>query len=146
VRSFIPIAAHPESTVEIHCRSQWIDGLKRLESVWNQHCFIASKFVMELTLECQPRTPGSKPNALRREGKLPASLYGHKGAESVSLVVNMKDAETLIRKTNGKPVPITLAVSDQSWNGTVVLQEVQSHPWKGSLQHISFFSTAATEA
>ncbi|MEO0408073.1 MAG: 50S ribosomal protein L25, partial [Cyanobacteria bacterium P01_A01_bin.135] len=37
---------------------------------------------MELSLKCETRSPGSKPRALRREGRIPASLYGHDGNSS----------------------------------------------------------------
>ncbi|HEY9907578.1 MAG TPA: hypothetical protein V6D18_08210, partial [Thermosynechococcaceae cyanobacterium] len=52
---------------------------------------------MELTLECQTRPAGSKPNALRRSGLIPAVLYGHNGVESISLTVPAKAAEILVR-------------------------------------------------
>ena len=52
---------------------------------------------MELSIECSKREDGSNPRALRREGLLPAVLYGHNGTESVSLIVNEREAEKLVR-------------------------------------------------
>ena len=95
---------------------------------------------MELTIECQARPEGSKPNALRREGKLPAVLYGHKGSESTSLVVDAKAAELLLRDATVKKSVIQVNVPELDWSGKAVLQEVHSHPWKGFLYHISFFA------
>lgn len=98
---------------------------------------------MELTLECQTRPAGSKPNALRRSGLVPAVLYGHNGTESVSLTVDKKVAETLLRKASLNNTLIQVNVSDLPWNGKALLREVQTHPWKGTLYHLSFFSVAA---
>lgn len=94
---------------------------------------------MELTLECQKRAPGSKPNALRREGLIPASLYGHNGTESVALTVSQRDAATLLR-SSGEGAKVQLSVPDLSWNGEAVIQEVQTHPWKGFVYHLSFYA------
>jgi large subunit ribosomal protein L25 len=98
---------------------------------------------MEFAIECQKRPEGSKPNALRREGKIPATLYGHNGAESVQLVVDAKKAEFLVRDAAVNKSVIDVSIPDLSWNGKAVLREVQAHPWKGSLYHLSFFSSKA---
>jgi large subunit ribosomal protein L25 len=97
---------------------------------------------MSFTLECQKRPDNSKPNALRREGLIPATLYGHKGAESVSLVVSEKDANALLRKAYVNKTEIDLDISDLSWKGKAIIREVQAHPWKKNLYHLSFFYQA----
>ena len=33
-----------------------------------------------------------------------------------------------------------------SWSGKALLREVQSHPWKGKLHHLSFFSVASQDS
>lgn len=101
---------------------------------------------MELTIECQQRTPGSKPKALRRAGLVPAVLYGHKGTESVSLTINAKTAETLVRRASVNNTLVQVKIPDIRWNGKALLREVQTHPWRNSLYHISFFSVAAQES
>lgn len=100
---------------------------------------------MELTIECKKRPDGSKPNALRRQGLMPAVLYGHNGTESVSLVLDTKVAETLVRKASINNTLIKLNIADLSWTGKTLLREIQSHPWRGSLYHLSFFSVAAQD-
>lgn len=95
---------------------------------------------MELTIECQKRPEGSKPNALRRDGLIPAVLYGHNGAESVSLTINKKTVETLLKKHAVNNTLIQLNVPDISWSGKTLLREVQVHPWKGNPYHLSFFA------
>lgn len=95
---------------------------------------------MELTLDCSKRADTEKPGALRREGVMPAVLYGHDGTNSVSLKANTREVEALLRKAKGQKVEISLNVEDMPWNGTVVLQEVQNHPWKNEVYHISFLA------
>jgi large subunit ribosomal protein L25 len=101
---------------------------------------------MEITIECQKRPEGSKPNALRRSGKIPANLYGHNGAESISLIVDTKVIERLL-----KQIPVSKAgfdskkafevsIPELNWRGGTVIREVQKNPAKGSLYHISFFA------
>lgn len=98
---------------------------------------------MELTIEAKKRPEGSKPNALRRQGQVPAVLYGHSGAESVALTVNTKEAQVLLRKAAVNNTLINVNVADLPWNGKVLVREVQTHPWRGDLYHISFFSVSS---
>jgi large subunit ribosomal protein L25 len=101
---------------------------------------------MELTIDCQPRPEGSKPNSLRREGQLPAVLYGHKGAESLSLTIPVKQAELLLRDASLNNTLIQVNIPHLSWTGKALLREVQTHPWRGTPYHISFFAVAAQDS
>ncbi len=94
---------------------------------------------MTTTIECKTRPDGIKPNALRREGLIPANLYGHQGAESVSLTVAEKDALLLLRKVSINDTVIDVNIPDLSWQGKAVIREAQIHPWKKELYHLSFF-------
>jgi len=98
---------------------------------------------MELSFECQKRKDGLKANAVRRDGMVPAVLYGHDGGTSVSLAIEAKAAETLLKKASVNNTLIDLSIPEISWTGKTLLREVQTHPWKGTLRHISFFSIAA---
>lgn len=98
---------------------------------------------MELTVECQKRPEGSKPNALRRSGLIPAVLYGHNGAESLSLTINAKSAETLLKSHALNSILIQLNIPELSWSGKTLLREVQRHPWKGNTYHLSFFAVGS---
>lgn len=100
---------------------------------------------MELTIECQKREAGSKPNALRRSGLIPAVLYGHNGTESIPLTVKAKTVETMLKKAVVNNTLITLEIPDISWNGTTLLREVQKHPWKNNTYHLSFFAVSAED-
>ena len=100
---------------------------------------------MSITVECQTRPEGSKPRALRREGLIPAALYGHNGAESLSLTMKSKDAQVLLKNAAVNNTLVELNIPDISWNGRAIIREVQSHPWKRTLLHLSFFSVSAGE-
>jgi large subunit ribosomal protein L25 len=95
---------------------------------------------MELTIECKPRSADSKPNALRRSGQIPAVLYGHSGVESIALTVDAKAVEILMRDASINNSLIQVNIPELSWKGKALLREVQSHPWKNSLYHLSFFA------
>jgi large subunit ribosomal protein L25 len=97
---------------------------------------------MELTLDCQARPAGSKPNTLRREGSIPAVLYGHEGTESMDISVDSNDVSKLLRSASVNNTLINLNVG-KDWSGKVLLREVQKHPWKGFVYHLSFFSIAS---
>jgi large subunit ribosomal protein L25 len=97
---------------------------------------------MELTIECQKREPNSKPRALRRAGLIPANLYGHNGTESISLTLDAKTVERLLKQGSVNNTLVDLNITDIPWRGKTLLREVQTHPAKGSPYHLSFFAVA----
>lgn len=100
---------------------------------------------MNISVECQSRPEGSKPRALRREGLIPAALYGHDGANSISLTIPAKKAQLLLRDAAINNTLIDLSVPDISWKGKALIREVQAHPWKRTLHHLSFFTVSAKQ-
>ena len=100
---------------------------------------------MNITVECKTRPEGSKPRALRREGLIPAALYGHKGAESIALTMPAKEAQMLLRKAAINNTLVDLKIADIDWNGKALIREVQAHPWKRTLYHLSFFSVSGDQ-
>ncbi len=100
---------------------------------------------MDLTIDCAQRASDEKPKKLRREGTLPAVLYGHDGNNSVALKLSNYEAEALLRKATVNKSVITVNVPDMPWSGKVILREVQKHPWKNRIHHLSFFSIASQE-
>ena len=100
---------------------------------------------MNISVECKSRPEGSKPKALRREGLIPAALYGHDGANSISLTIPAKQAQMLLREAAVNNTLIDLKVPDISWKGKALIREVQAHPWKRTLNHVSFFTVSADQ-
>jgi len=101
---------------------------------------------MELTVKCRRREPGTKANALRRSGSIPAVVYGHNGAASTALTLDAVDAEGLVKHAVLNNTLIQLQIPEISGVGKVLLREVQTHPAKGFLYHLSFFSVAAQDS
>ena len=100
---------------------------------------------MKISVECQSRPEGSKARALRREGLIPAALYGHDGDKSISLTIPTKQAQMLLRDAAINNTLIDLKVADISWTGKALIREVQAHPWKRTLHHLSFFTVSAKQ-
>ncbi|MEH2107230.1 50S ribosomal protein L25/general stress protein Ctc [Nostoc sp.] len=97
---------------------------------------------MAITVESQKRPEGSKPRALRRSGLIPANLYGHKGTESISLTIDAKTVERLLKRASVNNTLIDLNITDAPWRGKALLRELQIHPAKGTPYHLSFFAVA----
>ena len=95
---------------------------------------------MELTFEGKKREENTKAKALRREGLLPASLYGHDGANSVAITLDVKTVSMLMRQVKVNETKVQLNIPDMPWSGPVVIREAHQHPWRGYLYHLSFFS------
>lgn len=94
-------------------------------------------------LTAQPRELTGKAVArLRREGKLPAVLYGH-GQPSQSIQVDAKEFETLSR-TAGRHALIDLKV-EGSRTHPAVIHGVQEHPVKRVPLHVDFYLVKMTE-
>ncbi|MBD2665459.1 ribosomal protein L25-like protein [Richelia sinica FACHB-800] len=98
---------------------------------------------MAITVESQKRPEGSKPNALRRSGLIPANLYGHNGVESISLVIDAKVLERLLKQAVPNKTEVVLNIPELQWSGSTVIREVQVHPAKGTPYHVSFFASKA---
>ncbi|BAZ46613.1 ribosomal 5S rRNA E-loop binding protein Ctc/L25/TL5 [Chondrocystis sp. NIES-4102] len=100
---------------------------------------------MNITIECKTRPEGSKPRALRREGLIPAALYGHDGSNSISLTIPAKEAQLLLKSAAVNNTLIDIKVPEISWQGQAIIREVQAHPWKKTLNHLSFFSVSSSQ-
>ena len=98
---------------------------------------------MALSVQCQKRAEKTTPNGLRRNGLIPAVLYGHSGSESIALTLDAKAAEQLVKKASLNNTLINVDIPDISWSGKTILREIQTHPAKGNIYHLSFFSVAA---
>lgn len=83
-------------------------------------------------------TTGNGPaRALRRDGKIPAVLYGP-AAEPKSLAVDVKDMETIIKDSPAGQVFVNLSV-DGGQAAPAMLKELQRHPVSGKFLHADFY-------
>lgn len=97
------------------------------------------------TLSAAPRSTQGKNAArqLRRQGRVPAVIYGH-GERSESLSVDRLALEKLLARISVENTLISLEVEGREAQRTLI-REVQWHPYKNSILHIDFFHVHAGE-
>lgn len=85
-------------------------------------------------------TVGNGPaRALRRQGQIPAVLYGP-GTETVSLAVTVKELETLLKKGKSGQVVLNLVIQNgETSTRPVMIKELQVHPLSRSFLHVDFY-------
>ncbi|MCL4505557.1 MAG: 50S ribosomal protein L25 [Chloroflexi bacterium] len=81
--------------------------------------------------------------ALRRSGKVPAVVYGHK-ITPTHIQLDAREVTGVLRHA-GRNRLITLTVSDVPNPKMVLAREVQRDPIKGTLKHIDFYEVSMTE-
>lgn len=80
---------------------------------------------------------------LRREGKVPATVYGG-GGEAVAVVAELKDLAAIIRSDSGANTLFTLEVEGHE-DARVIFQDRQIDPVSGRLLHADLRRLAAGE-
>jgi large subunit ribosomal protein L25 len=97
-----------------------------------------------LRLEVEPRLiHGKKVKALRRNGIIPAHLYGF-GTESLAVQAQKQNIVGLMRNA-GRNAIIELQIDGEPKARPVVMRSVQRDPVNGDLVHIDFFQISLTE-
>ena len=91
----------------------------------------------DITLASEPRTDfGSRPSGrLRREGKVPAVVYGL-GSEAVPITVGSRELQHILAGEAGANSLITLDVDGHSV--LTLARQIHRHPTKGMLVHVDF--------
>lgn len=85
---------------------------------------------------------GKNVRFLRREGLVPANLYGH-GKASVALQLPTREVEQVLSRVGGTAL-VKLELNGEEPR-TVLIKEVQRHPVKDDLLHVDFQQVAMTE-
>jgi large subunit ribosomal protein L25 len=87
-------------------------------------------------LEAQPRTAGSKNDArrVRREGKVPAVLYGA-GKQALSVSLDPRQVSRVLRSASGHNTIFELALGGNERTQAMIV-DWQYEPIKGALLHI----------
>lgn len=93
-------------------------------------------------LTAKPRTTkGNSPaRALRRDGVIPAVIYGP-GKAPVALSVNVYDLEQVLKAADTRQVFVNLSIEGADTR-LAMLKELQRHPVKGSFIHADFYEVA----
>ena len=100
---------------------------------------------MELTLRAETGRPtGSRPaRRLRREGLVPATVYGRE-AEPISVAVNARELHAALHTEAGVNALITLEVEGGKPLLTMA-KEIQRHPFRSEYSHVDFLAISLTE-
>lgn len=98
----------------------------------------------QVTLPAEKRSDTGKGAArqLRREGYIPAVVYGH-GIDSENLKVRIEDLESTLHDARVGSTLVDLKVDGDS--APVLIREVQRHPFKAEVLHVDFFKIRADE-
>jgi large subunit ribosomal protein L25 len=84
-------------------------------------------------------TGNSPSRALRREGNIPAVLYGP-GSESVLLSISSLDLEHALKKASSNQIIFNMAVQNtQAGTRTAMIKELQIHPMSRKFLHVDFY-------
>jgi len=86
---------------------------------------------------------GKKVRSLRRQGIIPAHLYG-RSTESLALQAAAPTMTTLLRTTSPNAI-INLQVKGEPETRPVMLRGVQRHPVTDELIHVDFYQISLTE-
>src|SRR5438876_9126083 len=97
-------------------------------------------------LEAQPRTPGTKNDArrVRREGKIPAVLYGA-GKDAASLSVDPRQVLRILHSASGHNTIFDLSLNGDERTKAMIV-DWQYEPIKGKLLHIDVKRIAMDKA
>lgn len=100
-----------------------------------------------VNLGAKPRTTTGKQatKATRREGFVPANLYGH-GMKPMPLQVGARELFTVLHTKAGENVVISLKVEGvQLKESTCLIKELQHDPVTDKIQHVDFTVISMTE-
>jgi large subunit ribosomal protein L25 len=95
----------------------------------------------QIDLKAQVRTTTGKgpARALRREGRIPAVLYGQK-TDSIMLSIDFKEFELIVKKANIGSVLLNLQIQNgKTITRPAMIKELQTNPVTGAFLHIDFY-------
>jgi len=96
-------------------------------------------------LKAAPRAASTKVNAVRREGFVPAVVYGAH-SPAMAIMIPAKDLEGLLGAGAAARGLIDLEIDGAGQEKkTVVLKEIQRHPVKGHVLHVDFHHISLRE-
>jgi len=94
---------------------------------------------LELNATIRKASGNGPARSLRREGSIPAVLYGP-GTQPILLAVNVRDIETVVQKGNILRTIFSLSIQNGSpLTKPAVIKELQTHPVTGKFLHVDFY-------
>ncbi len=99
---------------------------------------------IQLSANVRKATGNGPARVLRRDGRIPAILYGP-DTEPILLSVDTHEFELLIKDHNVNQVVLDLVVKNgKSHNKSVMIKELQTHPVSRNLLHVDFYEISMT--
>jgi large subunit ribosomal protein L25 len=93
----------------------------------------------ELNATIRKTTGNSPARSLRRDGMVPAVLYGP-STEPILLAVNVRDFERVVQKGNIGRTIFSLSIQNgATLTKPAVIKELQTHPVSGQFLHVDFY-------
>ena len=97
---------------------------------------------IELNVNKRTSLGNGPSRALRRQGFIPAVLYGP-GKEAQSLLVNNKDLERILKEGPASQLVLTLVIQNgKAIKKTVMIKELQTHPVSRTFLHVDFYEVS----
>ncbi len=94
---------------------------------------------IDLKAQVRKSTGKGSARALRREGRIPAVLYGPK-TDSMMLSIDFKEFEQIVKKANVGSVLLNLQIQNgETLTRPAMIKELQTNPVSGAFVHIDFY-------
>ncbi len=94
---------------------------------------------IDLKAKVRKTTGKGLARALRREGRIPAVLYGPK-TDSMMLSIDFKEFEQIVKKANVGSVLLNLQIQNgETLTRPAMIKELQTNPVSGAFVHIDFY-------
>ena len=100
--------------------------------------------ILDLSATKRERTGTGAMGRLRKEGSIPAILYGRTHA-STTLKVDGKTFTKIVDRSASDNILVTLKIAGEAGEQLALVQEVQHDHLKGGILHIDFHAIAADE-
>ena len=97
-----------------------------------------------LTAHTRKRSGSGALNSLRREGLIPAVVYG-KSQENINVRLKAKDVETVLHHSAAEQILVNLTIEDLNETKLALIQAVQHDPLSGSIIHLDFHAVREDE-
>lgn len=98
--------------------------------------------LIELKAKIRTTVGNGPARAMRRQGQVPAVLYGP-GTDTILLTVTVNDLEQLLKKGKSGQVVLNLVIQNgETSTRPAMIKELQTHPLSRNFLHVDFYEIA----
>jgi len=90
---------------------------------------------MELSVKIREKTGKESSKKIRKEGWIPAVVYGH-GEQNLHIMVKETDLHEIVKETHGEAKVVKMKVGDSEKD--VIIKHIDRHPVTGRIIHVDF--------